>query len=80
MGNTKNPLSTREVLFSGHSESEAFLQQMVALLVASHYRNSPDDLQVLCDAPAHHLFVLLPPLPNSSSATLPTILAILQVP
>lgn len=69
----------REVLFSGHSESEAFLQQMVALLVASHYRNSPDDLQVLCDAPAHHLFVLLPPLPNSSSATLPTILAVLQV-
>lgn len=69
----------REVLFSGHSESEAFLQQMVALLVASHYRNSPDDLQVLCDAPAHHLFVLLPPLPPGSAATLPTVLAVIQV-
>lgn len=69
----------REVLFSGHSESETFLQQMVALLVASHYRNSPDDLQVLCDAPAHHLFVLLPPLPQSHATTLPTVLAVIQV-
>lgn len=32
---------------------------MMALYVASHYKNSPNDLQLMADAPAHHLFVLL---------------------
>lgn len=31
----------------------------MALYVASHYKNSPNDLQLIADAPAHHLFVLL---------------------
>jgi N-acetyltransferase 10 len=34
-------------------------QRMMALYVASHYKNSPNDLQLMADAPAHHLFVLL---------------------
>lgn len=69
---------SREVLFSGHQESEEFLHQVMCLLVASHYRNSPDDLQVLCDAPAHHLFVLLPPIFTGMKA-LPTVLSVIQV-
>lgn len=36
-----------------------FFQRMMALYVASHYKNSPNDLQLMADAPAHHLFVLL---------------------
>lgn len=36
-----------------------FVQRMMALYVASHYKNSPNDLQLMADAPAHHLFVLL---------------------
>jgi len=32
---------------------------MMALYVASHYKNTPNDLQLMSDAPAHHLFVLL---------------------
>lgn len=68
----------REVLFSGHEESEEFLHQIMNLLVASHYRNSPDDLQVLCDAPAHHLFVLLPPIFTGMTA-LPAVLSVIQV-
>lgn len=35
------------------------VQRMMALYVASHYKNSPNDLQLIADAPAHHLFVLL---------------------
>lgn len=31
----------------------------MALYVASHYKNSPNDLQLMADAPAHHLFVFL---------------------
>lgn len=31
----------------------------MALYVSSHYKNSPNDLQLMADAPAHHLFVLL---------------------
>ncbi|KAG2014403.1 N-acetyltransferase 10 [Coprinopsis cinerea AmutBmut pab1-1] len=60
----------RDTLFSYHPASEVFLQRMMALYVASHYKNQPNDLQLMSDAPAHHLFVLLPPLhdQNSSSA------------
>ncbi|WVN86405.1 uncharacterized protein L203_101569 [Cryptococcus depauperatus CBS 7841] len=68
----------RDTLFSYHPASEVFLQRMMALYVASHYKNSPNDLQMLSDAPAHHLFVLLPPI-DEQSTTLPDPLVVLQV-
>ena len=34
---------------------------MMSIYVAAHYKNSPNDLQMLSDAPAHDVFVLLPP-------------------
>ena len=58
--------------------SEAFLQRMVALFVASHYRNTPNDLLLMADAPAHRLFVLLGPLDETLNA-LPDVLAVVQV-
>ncbi|XP_036390800.1 RNA cytidine acetyltransferase [Megalops cyprinoides] len=68
----------RDTLFCYHKASEAFLQRLMALYVASHYKNSPNDLQMLSDAPAHHLFCLLPPvLPTQNS--LPEVLAVIQV-
>jgi len=51
----------RDTLFSHHAVSEALLQRIWSLFVASHYKNSPNDLQLLSDAPAHRLFVLLGP-------------------
>ncbi|KAJ3278309.1 hypothetical protein HK104_002460 [Borealophlyctis nickersoniae] len=69
----------RDTLFSYHPVSEAFLQKMMALYVASHYKNSPNDLQLLSDAPAHHLFVLLPPLDERTTNTLPEPLCVVQV-
>jgi N-acetyltransferase 10 len=68
----------RDTLFSYHPASEVFLQRMMALYVASHYKNSPNDLQMLSDAPAHHLFVLLPPL-KEDDTSLPDPLVVLQV-
>lgn len=68
----------RDTLFSYHPASEVFLQRMMALYVASHYKNSPNDLQMLSDAPAHHLFVLLPPLKDDDTS-LPDPLVVLQV-
>lgn len=38
---------------------------MVSLYVASHYKNTPNDLILMSDAPAHHLFVLLAPVDES---------------
>ncbi|KAJ5228893.1 hypothetical protein N7489_009601 [Penicillium chrysogenum] len=52
----------RDTLFSFHPVSEKFLQQMMALYVASHYKNTPNDLQLMSDAPAHQLYVLVPPI------------------
>ena len=68
----------RDTLFSFHPVSEKFLQQMMALYVASHYKNSPNDLQLMSDAPAHQLFVLVPPL-DDSSLRLPEPLCVVQV-
>ncbi|ORY55939.1 GNAT acetyltransferase 2-domain-containing protein [Pseudomassariella vexata] len=51
----------RDTLFSFHNVTEDFLQKMIGLFVASHYKNSPDDLQLLSDAPGHEIFVLMPP-------------------
>uniref|UniRef100_A0A3B4CRJ8 RNA cytidine acetyltransferase n=1 Tax=Pygocentrus nattereri TaxID=42514 RepID=A0A3B4CRJ8_PYGNA len=68
----------RDTLFCYHKASEAFLQRLMALYVASHYKNSPNDLQLLSDAPAHHLFCLLPPVPPTHNS-LPEVLAVLQV-
>ncbi|XP_034032144.1 RNA cytidine acetyltransferase isoform X2 [Thalassophryne amazonica] len=68
----------RDTLFCYHKASEAFLQRLMALYVASHYKNSPNDLQMLSDAPSHHLFCLLPPVPPTQNS-LPEVLAVVQV-
>jgi N-acetyltransferase 10 len=74
---------SRDTLFSFHPASEAFLQRMMALYVASHYKNSPNDLQLLSDAPGHRLFVLLPPINENDkeggSSRLPEPLVVMQV-
>ncbi|KAJ9270160.1 hypothetical protein DTO212C5_3654 [Paecilomyces variotii] len=68
----------RDTLFSYHPVSEKFLQQMMALYVASHYKNSPNDLQLMSDAPAHQLFVLVPPI-DEEATKLPEPLCVIQV-
>ncbi|KAL5152609.1 RNA cytidine acetyltransferase 1 [Glycine soja] len=68
----------RDTLFSYHRDSELFLQRMMALYVASDYKNSPNDIQLMADAPAHHLFVLLGPVDESKNQ-LPDILCVIQV-
>jgi N-acetyltransferase 10 len=69
---------SRDTLFSYHPVSEAFLQKIMALYVASHYKNSPNDLQLMSDAPAHQLFVLLPPV-DKDSKSLPEPLCVIQI-
>ena len=68
----------RDTLFSFHPVSEKFLDQMIALYVASHYKNSPNDLQLMSDAPAHQLYVLVPPVDDNSNR-LPEPLCVLQI-
>ncbi|CAK9437192.1 uncharacterized protein LODBEIA_P15760 [Lodderomyces beijingensis] len=68
----------RDTLFSYHPVSEAFLQKMMALYVASHYKNSPNDLQLMSDAPAHQLFVLLPPVEEGDNR-IPDPLCVIQL-
>lgn len=68
----------RDTLFSFHPVSEAFLHKVMALYVASHYKNSPNDLQLLSDAPAHQLYVLLPPI-DPKDNKLPEPLCVVQL-
>eukprot|EP00835_Amoeboradix_gromovi_P002543 NODE_147_length_17537_cov_0.265627.p1 type:complete len:987 gc:universal NODE_147_length_17537_cov_0.265627:14855-11895(-) len=66
----------RDTLFSHHKVSEVFLNRLVGLFVTSHYKNQPNDLQLMSDAPAHRLFVLIPP---TSPNSLPNPLVVIQV-
>ena len=68
----------RDTLFSAHKASESFLKRMMSLYIASHYKNTPNDLQLMADAPAHRLFVLLAPIVKDANA-LPEILCVVQV-
>lgn len=68
----------RDTLFLCHPVLEAFLQKMMALYVASHYKNSPNDLQLMSDAPAHQLYVLLPPVAPGDNR-IPDPLCVVQV-
>ena len=81
-------LVNRDALFSYHGLSELLLQRIWALYTSAHYKNSPNDLQMLSDAPAHRMYVLLgpqraPPASSSSSASsklfIPDILCVVQV-
>lgn len=69
----------RDALFSYHKLSESFLQKLMGLYTSAHYKNSPNDLQMLSDAPAHRLFVLLSPSAEENASTLPDVLAVVQV-
>lgn len=66
----------RDTLFSYNPAAEKFLQKMMALYVASHYKNTPNDLQLMSDAPAHQLFVLTAP---AEENRLPEPLCVIQV-
>ncbi|XP_063384664.1 RNA cytidine acetyltransferase [Cydia fagiglandana] len=68
----------RDALFCYHKAAEAFLHRLVAIYVASHYKNSPNDLQLLADAPAHNLFVLLAPTPPNATS-MPEVLCVVQM-
>ncbi|GKY97362.1 hypothetical protein MPSEU_000694600 [Mayamaea pseudoterrestris] len=69
----------RDALFSYHKLSESFLQKLMGLYTSAHYKNTPNDLQMLSDAPAHHVFVLLSPSAEKDGNSLPDILAVVQV-
>ncbi|CAK0794876.1 unnamed protein product [Prorocentrum cordatum] len=73
-------LVNRDALFSHHEASERFLFKMMSLFVSSHYKNSPNDMLLMADAPAHHLLVMLPPIDASSGqAELPEVMVAIQV-
>ncbi|CAN0188837.1 unnamed protein product, partial [Discosporangium mesarthrocarpum] len=71
----------KDALFSYHKLSEAFLQRVMSLYTSAHYKNQPNDLQLLSDAPAHHLFVLLGPraMEQGAGGHLPDVLVVVQV-
>jgi len=69
----------RDALFSYHKLSEAFLQKIMGLYTSAHYKNSPNDLQMLSDAPAHSVYCLLSPSAEQDSDSLPDVLAVVQV-
>ncbi|KAL0234112.1 hypothetical protein PCE1_001150 [Barthelona sp. PCE] len=68
----------RDTLFSGKKSAEAFLKKCWNILVSSHYRNSPNDLQLLSDSPTQRLFALMAPM-QPGVAELPTIICVIQV-
>lgn len=50
----------------------------MAIFSSSHYRNSPDDIQILADAPSHRILVLTSP-QNFLANFLPDVLSVLHI-
>lgn len=71
-------LVNKDTLFSYNKSSEAFLNKLMGLFVSSHYKNSPNDLQLLSDAPAHSVLVLMGPIKKGNKG-IPDILCAVQV-
>lgn len=71
-------LVNKDTLFSYNKSSESFLAKLMGLFVASHYKNSPNDLQMLSDAPAHSVLVLMGPLKKGKKG-IPDILCAVQI-
>lgn len=53
----------------------------MSLFISSHYKNSPNDLQLLSDSPSHMIFALLGPINRNSDGKveLPDILCAVQL-
>ena len=71
-------LVNRNTLFAYLEKSEEFLNMLMNLFVSSHYKNSPNDLQMLSDAPRHDVFVLTKNIDHGTKQ-LPDILCAIQV-
>ena len=74
-------LVNRDALFSHHALSETLLQRIWSIYTTAHYKNSPNDLQVLSDAPAHRLYILMGPQREDAGGigVIPDILCVVQV-
>ncbi|TEB14478.1 N-acetyltransferase [Perkinsus sp. BL_2016] len=71
-------LVNRDALFSHHKATEKFLRNVVSLFVSSHYKNSPDDLMLMSDAPKHHVLALIPPV-GEEDAAVPEVYVAIQI-
>jgi N-acetyltransferase 10 len=68
----------RDVLFCGQPAAEQFLNDTFSLFISSHYKNSPNDLQILADSPTHEIFTLLTPVEDNGT-DLPRVICAIQV-
>ena len=71
----------RDTLLSYKTSSEKFLFNLMSHFISSHYKNSPNDLQLLSDSPSHLIFVLLGPINKNGEGKveLPDILCAVQL-
>ncbi|KAJ3343731.1 hypothetical protein HDU93_006643 [Gonapodya sp. JEL0774] len=66
---------SRDSLFSYHPAAEQFLRKMVSVYVSGHYKNSPNDLMLMGDAPGHFVAVLTAPTQSGGGVPEPIVVA-----
>ncbi|OAF67873.1 hypothetical protein A3Q56_04379 [Intoshia linei] len=49
----------KKLLFSMNKTAENILISIISNFITAHYKNSPNDLQMLADAPAHEIYILI---------------------
>ena len=72
-------LLNKATLLSCNRSTEKFLASIWSLFVSSHYKNSPNDLQLLADAPNHYLCVLLNDISSKEDNGLPDVIVAAQI-
>lgn len=70
---------TQIVLLGNQSyEIINLINELLRVIIIVRFQNTPNDLQMMSDAPAHHLFCLLGPI-DDNSKELPEVLSVIQV-
>lgn len=72
-------LVNKDTLFAYKKQTEEFLNSIMSLFVSSHYKNTPNDLQLISDSTSHHIFILTQDVKKAGLQGLPEIYAAIQV-
>ena len=72
-------LVNKDTLFAYKPQTEEFLNSLMSLFVSSHYKNTPNDLQLISDSTSHSIFILTKNVKKSNLTGLPEIYCVIQV-
>lgn len=72
-------LVDKDTLFSYKNTANEMLNSIMGLFITSHYKNTPNDLQLISDSATHSIYILTKSYKKHNYSGLPEILCVIQV-